>query len=125
MKRLQTTILALILITSPSLQAATKNVFLGKTLCAPKNEICINGSMDFYYFKGLMQFHGRVKKTTSPGTLKIKLKGTTTKHETFNIAVKANLEGRYSELFNVESRRYKRIKNRRDIKWSIQSVSYR
>lgn len=110
---------------SAFLWAGTTNVFLGKNICSKGNVICVKGTMDFNYTKGLMQFHGRVKEDASVGTLTVKLKGITRKNERFSVSVSAELQGKYSEVFNVESDSSYRLKGQRGIKWSIQSVSYR
>ena len=86
--------------------------------------MCFKGTVDYNYSNGSIELYGRVKKSTSSGTLTIHLKGMSKKNEIFTTYVSANLKGRYSEIFNAKSESYYYLKNRRDIKWVIDSIQY-
>ena len=102
--------------------AGSSTVFLGKNICTKSKSVCVKGTMQYHYSKGLLTFHGRVKKTTKPGVLVIRVQGISKDNEFYSAYFQANLRGKYSEIIDIESDSV--LKNRRDIKWKVRSVSY-
>lgn len=103
--------------------AGSNNVFLGKRLCSQDKQICVKGSMDYNYSEGVLEFHGRIKKTTKPGTLTIRMKGTSKNGETFYTSISTSLQGKYSELIKSESHPYYGPGRQRDVDWGIDSIT--
>lgn len=102
--------------------AGSTNVFLGQNICAENNSICVKGSLEYNYSRGKLVFHGRVKNSSKPGIFTIQVQGISEDNEFYSAYLRTKLNGKYSEIVNIESGSV--IKHRRDIEWTISRVSY-
>ncbi len=88
-------------------------------ICSYDKSICIDGVLSVDDASGLAKLRGRVKKTTRPGYLRIKLHGYE-KNRVLEAYIQGRLKGKYSEVVNLKNS----ASHSSDAKWKIIRVEY-
>jgi hypothetical protein len=111
---------AALLATAPAAASRINYLARGERLCDPAELACVHGSLTFHVNTRVLWLHGRLKSSPGPGTLTIRVRGTTRLGYVRYAPIEIPLDGHWSEIVDFQM-----IPDEPDVyNWEIDSVDY-
>ena len=93
----------------------------GERLCDAAELACVQGSLTYHVNPRVLWLHGRLKTSPGPGTLAIRVRGTTRLGYVRYAPLEIALDGHWSEIVD-----FRMIPDDPDVEnWQIDSIEYR
>lgn len=104
--------------------AVPSSIFMNQEICTSKKELCLRGSLYFDDHQQQLSFSGRIVSSTYPGRLNLKLFGTDKNGKTQRVELTGHLQGKYSEIVNLQKSTPKKHPLSENLIWQVESLRY-
>ena len=121
-RRIQSCLLICALLLTAAPASASRTLYLARTerICDTAEIACVDGSLTFRVNTRVLWLNGRLKSSPGPGTLTIRVKGTTRLGYVRYAPMEIALDGHASEIVN-----YRMIPDDPDVyNWEIDAIEY-